>query len=177
VKIKETALHIEPAKLKHAESLVELINGTYRGESSRLGWTTEADLLEGLRTDLADITRLLTSSDSIILIAEQDQQLIGSVHLQHNSDYAQLGMLSVKPTLQNQGIGKQLISAAEAIAQQQWEVNRMRMAVIPSRETLIAYYQRRGYVRTGETIAFPVNPALWTPKVSGLCLEWLEKLL
>lgn len=170
-------MQIEPAKLKHAESLVELINGTYRGESSRLGWTTEADLLEGLRTDLTDITRLLTSSDSMILIAEQDQQLIGSVHLQHNSDYAQLGMLSVKPTLQNQGIGKQLISAAEAIAQQQWEVNRMRMAVIPSRETLIAYYRRRGYVRTGETIAFPVNPALWTPKVSGLCLEWLEKLL
>ncbi len=170
-------MQIEPAKLKHAESLVELINGTYRGESSRLGWTTEADLLEGLRTDLADITRLLTSSDSMILIAEQDQQLIGSVHLQRNGDYAQLGMLSVKPTLQNQGIGKQLISAAEIIAQQQWGVKSMRMAVIPCREQLIAYYQRRGYVRTGETIPFPVNPALWRPKVNGLCLEWLEKVL
>jgi ribosomal protein S18 acetylase RimI-like enzyme len=170
-------MQIQQAKLKHAELLVELINGTYRGESSRLGWTTEADLLEGLRTDLADITRLLTSSDSMILIAAQNQQLIGSVHLQHNGDYAQLGMLSVKPTLQNQGIGKQLISAAETIAQQQWDVNSMRMAVIPCREQLIAYYQRRGYVRTGETIPFPVNPALWTPKVSGLCLEWLEKVL
>ena len=171
-------MQIEPAKLKHAESLVELINGTYRGESSRLGWTTEADLLEGLRTDLADITRLLTSSDSMILIAEQDQQLIGSVHLQRNGgDYAQLGMLSVKPTLQNKGIGRQLISAAEIIAQQQWGVSYMRMAVIPCREQLIAYYQRRGYVRTGETIPFPVNPALWRPKVNGLCLEWLEKVL
>ena len=170
-------MQIQQAKLKHAELLVELINGTYRGESSRLGWTTEADLLDGLRTDLADITRLLTASDSMILIAEQDQQLIGSVHLQRNGDYAQLGMLSVKPILQNQGIGKQLISAAEAIAQQQWRLKVMRMAVIPCRDQLIAYYQRRGYVRTGETIPFPVNPALWTPKVSGLCLDWLEKVL
>ena len=170
-------MQIQQAKLKHAESLVELINTTYRGDSSRLGWTTEADLLDGLRTDLADITRLLVTSDSMILIAEQNQQLIGSVHLQRNDDYGQLGMLSVKPILQNQGIGKQLISAAEAIAQQQWEVNKMRMAVIPCREQLIAYYQRRGYVRTGETIPFPVNPDLWTPKVSGLCLEWLEKVL
>lgn len=170
-------LQIKPAELKHAELLVELINSTYRGESSRLGWTTEADLLDGLRTDLADINRLLTGSDSMILIAEQDQQLIGSVHLQRNSDYAQLGMLSVKPSLQNQGVGKQLISAAEIIAQQQWGVKSMRMAVIPCREQLIAYYQRRGYGRTGESIPFPVNPALWTPKVSGLCLEWLEKVL
>lgn len=170
-------MQIEPAKLKHAVSLVELINSSYRGESSRLGWTTEADLLDGLRTDLADVTRLLTTSESMILIAEQDQQLIGSVHLQHNGDYAQLGMLSVKPTLQNQGIGKQLISAAETIAQQQWRVKSMRMAVIPCREQLIAYYQRRGYGRTGETIPFPVNPALWTPKINGLCLEWLEKVL
>ena len=170
-------MQIEPAKLKHAELLVELINGTYRGESSRLGWTTEADLLDGLRTDLADVTRLLTASESMILIAEQDQQLIGSVHLQRNGDYAQLGMLSVKPILQNQGIGKQLICAAETIAQQQWRIKVMRMAVIPCREQLIAYYQRRGYVRTGETMPFPVNPALWRPKVSGLCLEWLEKVL
>jgi ribosomal protein S18 acetylase RimI-like enzyme len=170
-------MQIQQAKLKHAELLVELINTTYRGESSRLGWTTEADLLDGLRTDLTDITRLLTASESMILIAQQDQQLIGSVHLQRNGDYAQLGMLSVKPILQNQGIGKQLISVAEAIAQQQWGVKFMRMAVIPCREQLIAYYQRRGYVRTGETISFPVNPALWTPKVSGLCLEWLEKVL
>ncbi|MFM8341608.1 MAG: GNAT family N-acetyltransferase, partial [Methylomonas sp.] len=154
-------MQIETAKLKHAELLVELINGTYRGESSRLGWTTEADLLDGLRTNLTDITRLLTAADSMLLIAEQDQQLIGSVHLQRNGDYAQLGMLSVKPTLQNQGIGKQLISAAEVIAQQQWGVKSMRMAVIPCREQLIAYYQRCGYSRTGETIPFPVNPALW----------------
>lgn len=165
------------AKPADAESLVRLINSAYRGESSRQGWTTEADLLDGRRTDVEDILNLIAAADSLILLCRQGGELLGSVHLQYLDRQVQIGMLAVNPALQGQGIGKRLLAAAEAQARQLWPVERLLMAVIPCREELIAFYQRRGYRRTGVKKDFPVNPALWSPKVAGLSLELLEKPL
>jgi len=95
--------------------------------------------------------------------------------LQKIEQQVYLGMLAVKPSLQGSGIGKQLLQAAELAAQQTWTVNKFVMAVITTRHELIAFYERRGYQRTGIIKAFPVNPALWMPKVEGLQLELLEK--
>lgn len=160
-----------------AESLVRLINSAYRGESSRQGWTTEADLLDGRRTDAEDILNLIAAADSLILLCRQGGELRGSVHLQYQDRQVQIGMLAVDPALQGQGIGKRLLAAAEAQARQSWTVERLLMAVIPCREELIAFYERRGYRRTGIKKDFPANPALWLPKVTGLSLELLEKPL
>jgi len=164
----------EPAD---AQSLVRLINSAYRGESSRRGWTTEADLLDGRRTDAEDILNLIAAADSLILLCRQGGELLGSVHLQYQDGQVQIGMLAVNPAQQGRGIGKRLLAAAESQARQSWMVERLLMAVIPCREELIAFYERRGYRRTGIKKDFPVNPALWLPKVAGLSLELLEKPL
>lgn len=164
----------EPAD---AAPLAELINSAYRGESSRQGWTTEADLLDGRRTDVEDILTLLADAGSMILLCKQDDALLGSVHLQHADRQVQIGMLAVLPTMQGRGIGKRLLQAAELEAGQRWAVERLLMAVIPCRTELIAFYERRGYRRTGIRKEFPANPALWLPKVDGLSLELLEKQL
>lgn len=165
------------AELHDVEPLVAFINAAYRGDTSRQGWTTEADLLDGLRTSHEEIHSRITSDASFILLCLQGSQLVGCVCVERQAEQASIGMFAVNPVLQGQGIGKQLLKAAEQAAQQAWAVTRLVMTVIPLRSELIAFYQRRGYRRTGVLKPFPVNPALWTPKVSGLQLELLEKLL
>lgn len=168
-------LTFSTAEPSDAVPLASLINSAYRGESSRQGWTTEADLLEGRRTEAADIAHLIAQADSLIVLCRQQQELLGSVHLQHIAQQTHIGMLAVTPALQNQGIGKHLLAAAENQARQTWQSQCFVMAVIPCRTELIAFYERRGYRRTGVFKEFPVNPAMWTPKVPGLALEMLEK--
>ena len=160
---------------KDAEAISGLINSAYRGDSSRLGWTTEADLLEGLRTTAQEIQQLIAADDSFFLLCHCDAVLAGSVHVEKQGARAYLGMFVVKPDMQGAGIGKRLLEEAEIRAGKAWEVNAFIMVVITARHELIAFYERRGYRRTGELSEFPVNPALWTPKVSDLKMEKLEK--
>ncbi|MCX7100250.1 MAG: GNAT family N-acetyltransferase [Methylobacter sp.] len=171
------SLLISKAVKQDANQIADLVNSAYRGESSRQGWTTEADFLDGSRTDPEEIIQLISSKDSIILVCKAETELVGSVYLQNQADQVCLGMLAVKPILQNQGIGKQLMAAAELVSQQTWHAGKMVMEVIPYRHELIDYYERRGYKRTGVRKAFPVNPKFWMPMVKDLCLEILEKKL
>jgi len=168
-------LAFSSARQHEAEQLVALVNSAYRGEISRQGWTTEVDLLDGRRTEVTELKHLIASDDSIILLCKNASELIGSIHLERSGQQVQFGMLAVQPSLQGRGIGKQLLQAAELAAQQAWPVHTFVMAVISSRHELIAFYERRGYRRTGITKAFPVNSSLWTAKVAGLQLEFLEK--
>ncbi len=165
------------AEIRHAEGLVELINSAYRGESSRLGWTTEADLLDGRRIDAKEIGDLLADEDSMIMLCQSGADLLGSVHLHKSGEQVQIGMLAVSPPSQGRGIGKHLLQAAELAALEAWAVNHFVISVIPQRQELIAFYERRGYRRTGISKVFPENPELWTAKVDGLRLELLEKVL
>lgn len=168
-------LTFSKAEAQHVERLVALVNSAYRGEPSRRGWTTEADLLDGLRTDRMAISEVLADADSMILLCLSHAELCGSVHLKYGGGEVQVGMLAVSPVLQGQGIGKRLLCEAEQAALRRWSVERFVMSVIPRRRELIAFYERRGYRRTGVCKPFPENPLLWTPKVEGLSLELLEK--
>ncbi len=168
-------LTFRKAQPTDAERIAALVNSAYRGEHSKQGWTTEAELLDGSRTDAQDVLQLINQSGSIILLCLQGAEIMGSVHIEQARDHADLGMFVVEPGLQGQGVGKRLLTLAEQTAQQEWAARKMVMYVITLRHELIAFYQRRGYRRTGALKPFPVNPAVWTPKVSGLQLETLEK--
>ena len=171
------ALSIAKAEKRHAGQIAALVNSAYRGESSKQGWTTEADLLAGRRTDTEEILQLITTDASMFLLCKAEAGLIGSVHLQKQNEQLCLGMFAVSPFLQGRGIGKQLLLAAEQAAQEAWGVDKSMMSVIASRSELIAFYERRGYRRIGVSKPFPVNPQLWMPKVADLRLEMLEKVL
>jgi ribosomal protein S18 acetylase RimI-like enzyme len=170
-------LSFKPAQLTDAEAITNLVNAAYRGESSRQGWTTEADLLDGLRTTIEDIISILAEDDKLVLLAKMDEVLLGTVLLLRRDAQVELSMFAVDPRYQDQGIGKQLLTYAEDTAILHWEVKQAMMAVIPCRTELMAFYQRRGYRLTGEKMPFPVNPALWTPKVDTLSLTLLVKEL
>ena len=159
-----------------APEIAALVNSAYRGDSSRAGWTTEADLLEGIRTDTAEIAALLAKPEIAIILCFDGEALIGSVNVERRGRDCYLGMLVVKPTLQNAGLGKKLIDAAENHAREKWSSEKMTMTVISVRSELLAYYERRGYRRTGEKKPFPFDEQ-HVPRVDGIELEILEKNL
>jgi ribosomal protein S18 acetylase RimI-like enzyme len=171
------ALVFRQAAAPDVAAIVALVNSAYRGDSSRVGWTTEADLLDGQRTDAGEIASLIAAPGSMILLCLNGPELIGSVHLQQAPEGAYLGMFTVRPSLQGRGIGRRFLAAAERLAREEWGVARALMTVITRRQELIAYYERRGYRRTGRLKDFPSDPRFGIPRVAGLQLEVLEKTL
>jgi ribosomal protein S18 acetylase RimI-like enzyme len=172
-----STLSYQLAGLHHSGLIVSLVNSAYRGEISKMGWTTEAHILGGQRTDEAEIRRLLTEDNSLILLCCHDDQAIGTVHLKNMEHGAYLGMLTIKPELQGRGFGKHFLSAAEHTAQQTWGATKITLSVITLRHELIAFYQRRGYRRTGILDDFPQDPRFGIPRVAQLQFEYLEKIL
>jgi len=137
-------------------AVVELVNSAYRGASSRRGWTTEADLLDGQRTDAEAIVSLITAPDSAILVVRGQSALKACVHVRKEREgVAHLGMLTVRPALQASLMGRQLLAAAESYSRRQFGAHVVEMTVIDVREELIAWYERRGYRRTAELRPFP----------------------
>ncbi|MBS1810124.1 MAG: GNAT family N-acetyltransferase [Acidobacteria bacterium] len=165
------------AILAEARVIADLINSAYRGDSSRAGWTTEADLVMGTRINEAEICGLIEMQDSFILLCLQAKEIIGTIHLQKIDGAAYLGLFVVKPNLQGNGIGKQLMAEAEKLARQQWNVTRIWMTTIAQRSELVSFYERRGYQRTGQRKPFPTELGDNRPIVEGLQLEILEKHL
>lgn len=171
-------LSFRRAMLDDVSSLHALVEGAYRGEASRAGWTTEADFLEGQRTDLDELSMLVRGPSTRILLAHEGSELVGCVLLREEPGRAYLGMLSVRPTLQSSGVGRALLEEAERVARVEMGRPEMRMRVISLRDSLIAWYQRRGYALSGEREPFPYEePRAGKPKRADLEFVVMRKAL
>jgi len=170
-------MNFERATLDYIEALHTLVESAYRGESARRGWTHEADLLDGQRTDVEALRKIISADHQVILLARNGNALTGCVQLSHVDDgLAYLGLLTVDPDLQAAGLGKKLLVAAEQFVRDQWQAEAIEMTVIRQRQDLIAFYERRGYVRTGEQRPFPHgDPRFGLPKSSELEFAVLRK--
>jgi len=156
-------MHFRTATTSDAPTLNKLVNSAYRGDGSKKGWTTEADLLDGIRTSEDSLRRMINRNDAIVLLAEEDGELNGCVYLEKQNDALYLGMLTVKPELQGNGLGAQLMAASGEHAKQ-IGCKKIKMTVITARDELIAYYKRKGFVDTGFREDFPKDPAFGIPK-------------
>lgn len=173
-----STLTYRAATLADIPALVTLVTSAYRGDASRAGWTTEADILDGARIDPQGLQADIERPRSTILLAERDGQLLACAHVADDQGKGYFGMFSVDPTQQGGGIGKQVMLAAEAHAAREWDVPVMQMTVIDIREELIAFYERRGYQRTGIKKPFPYGDERFgLPKRDDLRFEILEKSL
>uniref|UniRef100_A0A7S2NQQ6 N-acetyltransferase domain-containing protein n=1 Tax=Cyanoptyche gloeocystis TaxID=77922 RepID=A0A7S2NQQ6_9EUKA len=167
------------ATADHVEGIVTLVNSAYRGESSRQGWTTEADLLGGQRTDVEAVRSMLANPEATFLIGCLDGvgDIISTVYLEKVGEKCYLGMLTVKPILQQRGIAKVLVKESEDFALRSG-CRCLKMSVIYCRSELIAYYRRLGFQSSGETEPFPYGDERFgLPKVEGLFFEIYEKQL
>ena len=149
-------LTFRDATISDVDALVGLIESAYRGDASRAGWTTEADLLAGQRTDPDGVREVIDAPGSRLLVAEAGAgEIVACCQLQKREAYAYFGMFSVSPISQGGGVGKVVMAEAERIAREEWGAGEMRMTVIRQREDLIAFYERRGFRRTGAFEPFP----------------------
>lgn len=167
---------ITKASVEDAPELDKLVNSAYRGDSSRQGWTTEADLLDGTRTDAAAIAELIKTPGTVLLKYVEENEILGCVELRNQDGKLYLGMLTVRPHLQGKGLGKILLNAAEEEAVRQ-QCSSIFMTVISVRKELVDWYVRHGYQPTGERKPFAFNdPRFGQPKMK---LEFivLEKKL
>lgn len=168
-------MNIIKATIHDTFQLVTLINSAYRGEESKKGWTTEADLLEGKRVNIEGLEKIINTPGSVILKCTNEEDIIiGCVYLKKNDNKMYLGMLTVSPTLQAGGIGKKILKASEEYAAEQ-KCDAMEMTVISVRHELIAWYQRHGYHDTGKRSPFPDDPL--STKKQSLEFITMEKSL
>lgn len=161
------------------DALAALVNGAYRGERARAGWANEAGLLEGQRTSPDDLRAAMGDGRTVILLVREAEGAAPSgcvsVEPLGAGDTWSLGMLTIDPSLQAAGLGRQLLAEGEAYARARGAV-RVKLTVIHLRATLIAWYERRGYRLTGETAPFPYEDGRFgTPLRPDLHFVVLDK--
>ncbi len=173
------ASELRPARDADVPHIVALMNRAYRGSGTASGWTSEGSYITGDRTTEALLRADLAAQPDASFLTWRDQcdgTLKGCVWLEPIGDGTwYLGSLAVDPQRQNGGLGYALLASAE-----QWISERggtrVRMTVVNVRETLIAWYLRRGYHKTGKTEPFPYDDNRFgTPQRDDLCFVVLEK--
>jgi ribosomal protein S18 acetylase RimI-like enzyme len=157
-------------------ALAAFVNQAYRGDSSRSGWTTEADYLDGTRTAPHLLEPFCHREELWVFERESDGRFVGCFCLARAQKTAELGMLTIDPSQQNMGLGREMLTRAEELSIQAGCTS-LKISVISLRRELIAYYERRGFYDTGQRIAFPASdPAYGQPK-QPLQLIVMEKSL
>jgi ribosomal protein S18 acetylase RimI-like enzyme len=150
------ALRFRLAGSRDVGAIVRLVDSAYRGDASRAGWTTEADLLDGQRTDAEAVSAVVDAGGSAMLMAEADGHLAGCCQLERRpGGEVYFGMFAVRPGWQGRGLGQEILTEAERLACEEWGAVTMIMTVLVQRLDLIAWYQRRGYRLTGSSRPFP----------------------
>jgi len=173
-----THLTFRIATQADAATIVALIESCYRGDASRVGWTSEADLLDGQRTDLAEVTELLSREEGRFLMFQRDGELAATCFIERQGKVCYFGLFSVHPPLQGTGIGRLVLEEMERFARDEWACDRVEMTVINLRVELIAWYERRGYALAGRSKPFPYGDERFgIPRRDDLRLEFMEKAL
>lgn len=157
-----------------AGKIATLVNRAYRPSVPDRGWTHEANLVLGQRTTEEQVLSLDCSRSSILVLC-QDTNIVACVHVKCGENSADIGMLATDPNHQMQGLGKRILNFAEQHALEKFGITSFRMYVLSSRAELIAFYERRGYVRTGEVSSYPASAGIGEPIIDGLKVEILVK--
>ena len=171
-----TTLSHRDATVADVPAIVGLVTSAYRGEASRIGWTTEADLLDGERIDPGVLRADIERPRSRVLLVERDGALVACAHVAVEDGAGYFGMFAVRPDLQGAGLGNALLLEAERVVRDEWMLAALRMTVIDVRDELIAWYERRGYRRTGIRKPCPYGDTRFgVPRRDDLRFEVLEK--
>jgi GNAT superfamily N-acetyltransferase len=172
------AMRARHATLDDVDAVVTLAHSAYRGETSRAGWTTEADLLDGGRTDAPMVRGLIEAECSVVLVIDDTSEpgaLLACCHLERRPESAYLGLFAVRPGMQGRGVGTTMLAAAEALARE-WGVSRLELTVLNHRPELLAWYERLGFAMTGHDTPFPYGDERFgIPRRPDLVLQGMAK--
>ncbi|MFL9865648.1 N-acetyltransferase [Paraburkholderia fungorum] len=163
------------AREQDVDAIVWLVNAAYRPIAGMAGWTHEGAMIDGPRIASSLVFDTLLAPDSALIVAQAEREIVGCVEVRADGDEAYIGTLAVSPAMQDCGLGKALLSEAERFANRRWNIAKAVMVVLSAREELIDFYLRRGYVRTGEVMSYPVDAGVGIPRDEGLTVEKLVK--
>jgi ribosomal protein S18 acetylase RimI-like enzyme len=167
-----------PGAPADAESLVQLIRSAYRGESSRQGWTSEADLVGGDRINVEQVLASIEGPNSFMLVRDDGNSIIACCHVEdRGSNLAYFGTFAVAPTEQGVGLGRRMLAEAERSAVLRFGSTVLELTVLAQQEKLLAWYERLGFSRSGETRPFPADPQFARPLRNDLYFVVLSKNL
>lgn len=152
----DSSLSLRLADASDASAITALIESAYRGDESRRGWTTEAELFRDGRTTVAEIGSFIADPDTRFVLAFAGSDQVGCAMIRKERGEGYFGLFAVRPNLQRAGAGKQILAFAEDTARKLWDCRVMHMTVINIREELVAFYERRGYRQTA-TKPFPFD--------------------
>ena len=170
---------IRPAIASDLDAIVMVVAAAYRGTGGQTGWTSEDGLLDGQRADAAMVQAIMDDDRSVLLVAEAGGAVRGCIQVEPlEDDGAHFGLFAVDPTLQSGGVGSALLTAVETVAGREWGRSWMQLEVLRQRLDLIAWYVRRGYEPTGETLPFPYGDERFgRPRQDDLVFEVLRRPL
>ncbi len=161
------------ATAQDVPALVALLRAAYR---SGQGWTSEARLVEGSRIDAGTLLQVLEKSP--MLVVEDDSKLIACCRLEPGDrGVAHFGMFAVDPAHQAAGLGRWLMGQAARVAAERFGAHTVELRVLVQQTALLAWYERLGFVRTGETQPFPGHPEFARPLRDDLRFAVLRKAL
>ena len=185
--IDKNAVQLRVATQQDVENLVTLLNRCYRSDE---GWTNEAALIGGIRTTPEEMTAMIDNPNVYLFVFENphdSDDLLGCISVDfspiNHQPAAYIGTFAVHPALQGRGIGDTMLSAVETFAIRHAHaknvthlpLTHLSMSILSHRPELLSYYQRRGYLLTGEKMAFPRDGNNGDPKRHDVFLEFLQK--
>ena len=159
---------LEKARFDQSQEICDLVNLTYRGDT---GWTRETHIIQGARTNRQEIESAMSNPDANFFVVNQPNALASCIYVTQEKERAYIGFFSVHPSLQGKGFGKHVLKQTEIFALQNREVQKFVMFVVSQRPELIAFYERRGYARTGRIETYPMHLGIGVPKITGLTIE------
>ncbi len=175
-----SAVMMRVASEADAAEIAALVNRAYRPAAESGGWTHEAAWVAGARTSATMVERLFRPGSAVLVLC-RGGAIVACVNVEAipapAGAAAYIGMLATEPAAQAAGLGKRMLACAEQYAVAEFGARAFRMTVLTSRPELIAFYERRGYVRSGVVEDFPVAAGYGLPRVDGLRLETLVKAL
>jgi ribosomal protein S18 acetylase RimI-like enzyme len=151
--------HFSFAALVDVDAIAALIERAYRGPTAARGWTNESEILTGPRSSAGEIEGLILDPQTRFIVAKGAGGIVGCVLIQKLGDGAYFGMFAIDPDVQGGGLGKALVARAATAARELWAARYLQLTVISLRAPLIDWYERRGFVQTGEREPFPFDRA------------------
>ncbi len=167
---------LEPAVFEDHPTIVTIVNRAYRGPGDHRGWNSEAHLVAGDRITVDALRQDLAQSPQASLLVHRgaggEPRACVWVEPEDDDGGWYFGMLAIDPAAQAGGIGKRMLDAIDDHVRANGG-RRLRITVINVREELIAWYERRGFVRTGAVE--PLPDGIGQPLREGLGFVILAK--
>jgi len=190
----EPQVFLREATLNDVPALEVLLNRCYRFNE---GWTNEADLVGGVRTNQGELESVINDPKQYLFVFPKTEsglrdgaetgEILGCINVEMGNNEAHIGMFAVNPELQGNGVGNTMLEAGEVFAARHLNHRKdtqgksspalIKLFVLDGRPQLQSYYERRGYVATGNTEAFPEDGNNGTPKKDGLYFLELAKMI